>query len=278
MATLSKKIKERAIDASCLDERILKNVKHQKIDLVQWIFDRVNVPSGGVVLELCSGTGNQTIELLKQVGENGKVFALDISEKALKKLKDKTPVNLIDRLITIPASIDSLQHVLKKVSPEIRYFDLIFCAYGLYYSERPEDILREMLHWIAPDGSIIIVGPFGPNNAYLFNFLEISGVKIPDYVRYTSQDFMEKITIPFATRHFSTNNRYTMVNPVIWKKQEDVFQYWQNSTFFDEKKKEKVKKQFDGFFKRNDEFVNEKWVMMIEMSDKIKDAADVSEN
>ena len=267
--TAREEIKERAIDASLLDERILKNVQHQRVDLVQWIFDRINVRPGNCILELCSGTGNQTLKLLDLIGENGKVVAVDISESALKKLKDKVGTDAERRLITLQLSIDHLKGALEKMKSIDENFDLIFCAYGLYYSERPEDILGEMLHWLASDGRIVIVGPFGPNNGPLFNFLERSGVKIPDYVRYTSQDFMEKVVLPFATRNFTKTNVYTLVNPVVWESQEDVFQYWKNSTFFDEEKKEIIKERLERFIIKNNEFINEKWVMMVEMTNRI---------
>ena len=178
----SKKIKERAIDASCLDERILKNVKHQRIDLVKWIFNRAKVISGSYVLELCSGTGNQTIALLKQVGKNGKVFALDISEKALKKLTDKTPVNLKDCLITIPASIDNLQHLLKKISPEIRYFDLIFCQNALDHTYDPVKAIDEMIKLMKDSGAIYLLHienegfKEGYRGLHSWNFTQENGV------------------------------------------------------------------------------------------------------
>lgn len=260
-------IKERAVDARCLDQRIIKNVQHQKIDLVEWIFARIDVEPGSKVLELCCGTGNQTLKLIDFVDSSGCVIAVDISEEALLQLRKKVNGILVNRLKIIPASIDKLPEALDGSDLESMRFDLIFCAYGLYYSENPQGVLNEMLLRLAPHGRIAIVGPFGLNNGPLFRVLENAGVAIPDYVRYTSQDFMEDVVIPFAVRHFESIHIYTMINPVIWPTEEDVLKYWENSTYYDEARKRDVRYELKRIFESKPEFVNEKWAMMITMSD-----------
>ena len=263
------KIIKRATDDDLLDERINKNIKSQRVDLVKWIFDRIEIIPGSYILELCCGTGNQTLKLLELVDTNGKVVAIDISDRAIEKLKNKVPDNIKDRLVTVVGSIDNLKEALQITKCNINRFDMIFCAYGLYYSKAPEKVLKNMFDLLKDDGKIVVIGPFGPNNKQLFDFLEMCGVKIPDYVLYTSRDFMEKIIIPFATRNFQKINIYTLVNQVIWKNQKDIIKYWENSTFFDESKKEKVIKNLKNHFKKHDEFINDKWIMIVKIKKKI---------
>lgn len=81
----------RATQAELLEQRIAENSASQEIDLATWIFERVQVRPGERVLELCCGTGGQTLALLDRVGEAGQVVALDISRTALDTLTSKQP-------------------------------------------------------------------------------------------------------------------------------------------------------------------------------------------
>jgi ubiquinone/menaquinone biosynthesis C-methylase UbiE len=165
-------IQERAVDADCLDQRILENQRHQKVDLVRWIFERIHLEPGSRVLELCSGTGNQTMKMIELVGDNGFVVATDISEKALNQLKEKVDSSFQAHLTTVTAPMDDLPKALEGAGLEKDRFDIIFCAYGLYYSDNPIKVLEECACRLYAKGRLVVVGPFGPNNAPLFKCLE----------------------------------------------------------------------------------------------------------
>ncbi|MBW2017912.1 MAG: methyltransferase domain-containing protein [Deltaproteobacteria bacterium] len=233
-------INKRAVDADCLHQRILKNTEYQKINLVEWIFERLHLDPGSRVLELCSGTGNQTLRMIELVGAKGFVVATDISEDALRQLREKVDKKLSGCFTTVAASMDELQNALEKSGLGKHRFDMVFCAYGLYYSTNPEQVLEDNLYRLKNDGRMVVVGPFGPNNDPLFKVLEESGVEISNYVKYSSQDFMEQVVVPFACRRFTRNTIHTLVNPIIWGSPDDVIQYWRNSTFFDEKLWEEI--------------------------------------
>ncbi|MBW1728595.1 MAG: methyltransferase domain-containing protein [Deltaproteobacteria bacterium] len=243
-------INKRAVDADCLHQRILKNTEYQKINLVEWIFERLHLDPGSRVLELCSGTGNQTLRMIELVGTKGFVVATDISEDALRQLREKVDKKLSGCFTTVAASMDELQNALEKSGLEKHRFDMVFCAYGLYYSTNAEQVLEDNLYRLKNDGRMVVVGPFGPNNDPLFKVLE------------------ESVVVPFACRRFTRNTIHTLVNPVEWKSPDDVIQYWRNTTFFDEKKLDTVQRNVQEHFERNDNFINEKWVMMIVMGGK----------
>jgi len=259
-------IQERAIDADCLDQRILENQRHQKVDLVRWIFERIHLEPGSRVLELCSGTGNQTIRMIDLVGDDGFVVATDISEKGLNQLKEKVDSSLHARFTTVTAPMDDLSKALWGAGLEEDRFDIIFCAYGLYYSDNPIKVLEECTYRLKAKGRLVVVGPFGPNNAPLFKCLEEAGVTIGDYVKYTSQEFMEGVVLPYAYRHYGENTIHVVVNPVHWKDDRNVLQYWSNTTFYDESRLEVVKMKLKEHFEAFDQFINEKWIMLVEMS------------
>jgi len=261
------RIHARAVDSDCLNQRILKNTGNQKIDFIEWIFSRIRLEPGSKVLELCSGTGNQTLRMIEGVGEEGFVVATDISEKALNHLRSKVDQASRTHFRTVTAPMDELPAALEESGLAYQRYDLVFCAYGLYYSENPIQVLEGCVELLEDGGRIVIAGPFGPNNAPLFRMLEDSGVAISDYVKYTSQDFMEESVIPFACRRFGRSTIHTLVNPVQWKSPDDVMQYWRNTTFFDEGKSSEVESSIRHHFRSHDVFLNEKWIMMVEMAD-----------
>jgi ubiquinone/menaquinone biosynthesis C-methylase UbiE len=256
----------RATEAGLLEQRIAENTAAQSIDLATWIFERVPVRRGQRVLELCCGTGGQTLPLLDLVGKDGIVVALDISQAALETLAAKAAPANRGRLICVEASLENFSSALHKIEIPPEGFDLIFCAYGLYYSADAKRTLQEARALLKPEGRIVVVGPFGPNNKPLFDLLRAGGVVISEPVIFSSESFMLETVLPWASRNFESTSVHTMVNPVRWPTPERVMNYWQNTTFYDAGKRESVEELLHSHFAEHPAFVNEKWVMLVEMS------------
>jgi ubiquinone/menaquinone biosynthesis C-methylase UbiE len=254
----------RAQCSELLEERIKQNLASQQIDLIEWICNNVSIAKDGKILELCCGTGSQTLPLLSKVGEKGHVIALDISKESLLKLHSKIPDGWSDRLTLIESNMDDVHKALDRENLAKPYFDMVFSAYGLYYSKNPSMILNDVFQWLKPGGSVVIVGPYGPNNEQLFSFLRQSFVKIPDFVKYTSSDFMCSVVIPWLSSKFSDILIHTIVNKVAWKDKADVLAYWENTTFYDNDKFSAIDRQLNEYFVHNETFINEKWIMLIE--------------
>ena len=250
----------RATQSDLLEQRIAENAAAQEIDLATWIFERVRVRPGDHVLELCCGTGGQTLPLLDRVGDAGRVVALDISAAALGTLASKAG-DLNRRLTCVESSLENFSSSLEQDS-----FDLIFCAYGLYYSSDPQRTLREARAHLKPEGRLVVVGPFGPNNKPLFDLVRDSGVTMAEAVVFSSESFMLQTVLPWGARNFAQVAVHTMMNPVRWTTPERVLNYWQNTTFYDAEKRGKFETLVREHFSKRPVFVNEKWVMLLEMS------------
>ena len=233
---------------------------------MEWIFERLTIPSDARILEVCCGTGAQTVRFLGKVTEAGHVVAVDMSRDALDTLEAKAEDGYHSQLTLIESDMDALPQALAKAGHQSTKFDLAFCAYGLYYSKTPVHVLETMFRRLNSGGSIFIVGPYGPNNEPLFELLKEIGVTIPSYVRYTSQDFMCDQVIPWSTRAFETVSIHTVVNSIQWDSPDRVLNYWQNSTFFDPNKLQAMKKKVADHFDTHECFRNEKWIMMVEMT------------
>lgn len=256
----------RATQAELLEQRIAENRASQEVDLVGWIFERIPVRESDQVLELCCGTGGQTLRMLNALGDRGRLYALDVSRDALNTLVDRA-LDKKSKLIPIQASLDDLSGALGNSGLERPSFDLVFCAYGLYYSRDAKKTLDEALSWLKKDGRMVVVGPFGPNNGQLFDLVRATGVTIPDPVISSSERFMSEVVVPWAAVKFQSTRISTMVNPVRWASPDRVLNYWQNTTFYSADHRPEFERQLAHHFAQHGEFVNEKWVMMAEMTD-----------
>jgi ubiquinone/menaquinone biosynthesis C-methylase UbiE len=257
--------RHRSIRAECLEGRIQENTAAQTTDFNAWVFDRIPVKQGDRVLELCCGTGAQTVHFLRRTGKTGRVVALDIAKESLQVLQSKVPEEERASLTLIESDLDLFDQSLTSHGFPQGWFDMIFCSYGLYYSKDASHVLARAKLWLKPGGSLVIVGPFGPNNEPLYRLLTGCGVVISDYIRFTSQDFMHKVVIPVGALHFNSLTIRTLVNTIVWNSAEHVYTYWKNTTFYDEGKKELVQAQLDRHFAAAGTFINEKWVMLVIM-------------
>ncbi len=255
----------RATQSELLEQRIAENSASQQVDLATWIFERVHVKPGEKVLELCCGTGGQTLTMLERVGDNGHVTALDISRSALDTLASKAGSRNA-RLTCIESSLEKMSTSLENASSE-KKFDLIFCAYGLYYSPDPKRTLEEARSLLRKNGRIAVVGPFGPNNRQLFDLVRRSGILIGDAVVSSSETFMLQEVVKWGAENFEELSINTLVNPIRWATPERVINYWQNTTFYDAEKRSAFEKLLQEHFSKSMSFVNEKWIMLLEMND-----------
>ncbi len=254
----------RATQSELLEQRIAENTAAQEVDLPTWIFERVQVSSGDRVLELCCGTGGQTLPMLDRVGDSGSIVAVDISKAALDTLASKAGVRS-SRLTCVETSLEDFASTLTQ--KEIREaFDLVFCAYGLYYSSDVLRTLREAKAKLNPGGRIVVAGPFGPNNRQLFDLVRASGVTIAEPVVFSSEKFMLQTVVPWGSENFSSVAVHTMVNPVRWTTPERVLNYWQNTTFYDAARRTEFERLLHAHFAEHSQFINQKWVMLVEMS------------
>jgi SAM-dependent methyltransferase len=254
----------RATQSELLEQRIAENAAAQEIDLATWIFECVQIRPGDRVLELCCGTGGQTLSMLDRVGESGRVVAVDISRTSLDTLASKAGAR-IGRLTCVETSLEDFSSSLTQAGIQ-GGFDLVFCAYGLYYSSDVLRTLREARSKLNPNGRIVVAGPFGPNNKQLFDLVRASGVTIAAPVIFSSESFMLQTVLPWAAENFESTAVHTMVNPVRWATAERVLNYWQNTTFYDAARRAEFERLLHAHFAANPTFINQKWVMLVEMS------------
>ncbi len=143
-----------------------KDLKWRK-EIVKRLQD--NKTSSDKILDIASGTGDMTIELLRLKTE--KVYSVDISEEMLKiqrkKIKDK-------RLVLVKGEV-------LKLPFENNYFDIVTIAFGIRNFENPENSLIEIKRVMKHKGKLIILEMF-KSGGILTSIFNIYFGKIMPYV------------------------------------------------------------------------------------------------
>ena len=102
----------RATQTELLEQRIAENRASQEVDLVRWIFELIPMRESDQVLELCCGTGGQTLRMLSSIGEGGRLYALDVSRDALSTLVERAAAEK-SKLIAVQANLDDFSGKLQ---------------------------------------------------------------------------------------------------------------------------------------------------------------------
>jgi ubiquinone/menaquinone biosynthesis C-methylase UbiE len=84
------------------------------------VLSEIGIGEGQSVLDFGCGSGTYSIPVAKLVGKNGRVYSLDVSQSALKKLSSRAESEGLDNIVTllsagkpeIPIDVESLNHVL----------------------------------------------------------------------------------------------------------------------------------------------------------------------
>jgi len=119
---------------------------------------------GMSVVDFGSGSGYFTILLAEKVGENGKVYALDVLESALDSVRSKAKAGNVDNIETIRADLEVMGGTGLPDSSQ----DFVLIANALFQSRKKEDIIREAKRILKDRGSLVIidwmknVGGIGP--------------------------------------------------------------------------------------------------------------------
>ncbi len=213
-------MKANATRTAALKSRI-SHQKNQSLNLNDWIFENLSVPEEGHILELCCGTGSQTIYLSERI-KSGSITSVDINPESLEVAKRNVGTNLVR---FIQSDIDATDHFLD------RDYDLIFVSYGFYYSKAPETLHSRLIERLSSQGKIAIIGPVLGNNAELFGLVRRLGGKIPPSVTDSSEEFMIRMLRTFL-ESFSSVKFSRATNTITYDSIDSFLEYWKNTTFY----------------------------------------------
>lgn len=109
---------------------------------------------GEKILDVATGTGAVAVALAQRLTGNGRVMAVDISERML----DRAYAN-VRRMALHNVDL----HPMDATALEFRsgYFDAVACSFGLFFMPDMVEALREWRRVLRPGGRIALTG-FGP--------------------------------------------------------------------------------------------------------------------
>jgi len=103
------------------------------------------------------GSGYFTSLLAKEVGPNGRIYAIDIDDDALKSAQE-----FMDQLGI--RNVKFLRQNLELTNSfESNLVDFVFISQALYQSDEPQKIIESAKKFLKPNGYLIILEPQGEN-------------------------------------------------------------------------------------------------------------------
>ncbi len=111
---------------------------------------KVGVEAGHVVLDFGCGSGTYTIPAAKLVGKDGRVYALDISKKALDKMEKKAEQEGLGNIVRIDSSGG------KKIPIEDESVNHVLLIDVLQEIEEREFLFDEVYRILKPNGVVTI--------------------------------------------------------------------------------------------------------------------------
>jgi ubiquinone/menaquinone biosynthesis C-methylase UbiE len=128
--------------------------------------ERLKLPNGASVLDVCCGSGASAIPAAQAVGPDGSVIGVDLAENLLKLARTKA--NRLG-LRSIHFQIGDLT----ALPFADRSFDAVVCVFGIFFVPDMEAALRELKRVLRPNGRLAITtwGPrfFEPVNTAFWN-------------------------------------------------------------------------------------------------------------
>lgn len=125
----------------------------------------IGLRAGDTLLDIGCGEGRFSIPAAKIVGDNGRVYAIDISEEAINTLKEEIKKKDIRNIKVFTGDIT------KRLPLKDESIDVCLMAnilHGLVVSRKVENTLKELFRVLKPNGNLAVVdfkkidGPPGP--------------------------------------------------------------------------------------------------------------------
>ena len=188
---------------SFLEDYILAlNPKRPSWENTQVFLDNINLKPGQVIADIGSGSGYYTHKFSRMVGNEGKVYALEMKEDHMDRLKSFISENGITNIEVIVGKEDNLE--LPCQVDKMFMCSLYHIMYGVISDSERDAYLKSMVKYLKPDGELIIVDnspvdddtlPYhGPyiSRELIEHQLSFYGLELTDYVQVIPQRFLLK--------------------------------------------------------------------------------------
>jgi ubiquinone/menaquinone biosynthesis C-methylase UbiE len=116
------------------------------------IFKAMQIHAGSVVADVGAGDGFLTVRLSPAVGDAGRVYAGDIDEKRLERLRRRVTEAHLDNVVIVKGEADDPHLPASKL-------DAVVILNSYHEMPRNDDMLRHIRDSLKPGGRLIIAEP-----------------------------------------------------------------------------------------------------------------------
>jgi SAM-dependent methyltransferase len=114
------------------------------------IVDALALPTGSRIADIGAGTGFFTALFAKEVGDDGKVYAVEISPKFLEHLRERVASQELTPVRVVEGTQNSVELPPSSV-------DVAFICDVYHHFESPQDSLASLYSAIRPGGSLVLI-------------------------------------------------------------------------------------------------------------------------
>ena len=188
---------------SYLEDYILAlNPKRPTWEHTPVILSHLGIKAGQTVADIGSGSGFFTDKFSHMLGDEGRVYALELKDEHIDRLKTYIGETGISNIEVIKGREDLLE--LPEQVDKMFMCSLYHIMYGVISDSDRDTYLRSLVKWLKPDGELIIVdngpvdddtlpyhGPYIDRRLIAYQ-LSFYGFELTDYIQVIPQRFMLK--------------------------------------------------------------------------------------
>lgn len=113
------------------------------------IIKSLNIQKGDIIADIGSGGGYFTFEFAREVGKNGRVYAIDTNRKSLAFIENKSKKEMINNIKPVLANENRLS------LPETA--DIFFLRNVFHHLPEQAEYFKNIKHFLKDDGKIAII-------------------------------------------------------------------------------------------------------------------------
>lgn len=152
--------------------------------------DRLALPLGSAVLDVCCGAGASALPAARAVGPGGRVLGLDLAEPLLQIARHRAAAEGLDHVEFRCA--DATATSLPDAS-----FDAVVCVFGVFFAADMPAFVREMTRLTRPGGTVALT-TWGPDTFEPANSLFWNAVREQRPELYKAYNPWDSVTTPAA--------------------------------------------------------------------------------
>lgn len=116
--------------------------------------DRLALPSGSTVLDVCCGMGASALPAARAVGPRGRVLAVDVAAEPIARGRDRAAA----------AGLNNIEFLCADATTDLPHqsFDAVICVFGVFFAADIPAFIGELWSHVRPGGQLAIT-TWGPD-------------------------------------------------------------------------------------------------------------------